>query len=88
MYALIDYIILIFFLRLQADHTLGHKGLWFQADHRLNMYGPEYGQDGTINFASLWNMAYHRLDHICPDYGQPGTINLHGPEYDQRGIIL
>ena len=32
--------------------------------------------------------ADHRLDHICPEYGHPGTINLHGPEYDQPGIIL
>ena len=30
-YELIDYIILIFVLWLQADHTLGHEGLWFQA---------------------------------------------------------
>ena len=76
-YALIDYIILIFFLWLQADHILGHKGLWFQADHRLNHIWPR-----------IWNMAYHRLDHICPEYGQPETINLDGPEYDQPGIIL
>ena len=68
-YALIDYIILIFSLWLQADYTLGHEGLWFQADHRS-------GQAGTINFSLLWNMAYHRLHHICPEYGQPGTINL------------
>ena len=27
-FALIDYVILIFFLWLRADHTLGHKGLW------------------------------------------------------------
>ena len=35
-YALIDYIILIFLLWFQANDTLGHKGLWFQADDRLN----------------------------------------------------
>ena len=39
-YALIDYIILIFFLWLQSDHTKGHKGLWFHADHRLNHIWP------------------------------------------------
>ena len=44
-YALIDYIILIFFLRLHADHTLGHKGLWFQADHRLNHMRPRIWSD-------------------------------------------
>ena len=79
---------LSYFLWLQADHTLGHKGLWFQADHRPNHFWSEFGQAGTINFVFLRNMTYLRLDHICPEHGQPGTINLHGPEYDQPGIIL
>ena len=63
-YALIDYIILIFFWWLQAGHTYGSRLIidW-------TIYGPEYGQAGTINFAFLWFQADHRLDHICPEYG-------------------
>ena len=49
-YALIDYIILIFFSWLQADHTLGHEGLWFQADHRLNHIWPR-----------IWSSWNHKL---------------------------
>ena len=60
-YALIDYIILIFFLWLKADNTLGHKGLWFKADHRLDHVRPEYGQPGTINLYG-------------PQYDQPEIV--------------
>ena len=35
-YALIDYVIIIFFLWLLADHTLGHKALWLLADHTVD----------------------------------------------------
>ena len=35
----------IFFSCLQADHTLGHKGLWFQVNHRLNHIWPRLWSD-------------------------------------------
>ena len=47
-YALTDYIILIFILWPQVDHTVGHKGLWSQAEHRLDHICSEYDQPGFI----------------------------------------
>ena len=31
-----------------ADHTLGNEGLWFQADHTLEIYGPVYDTPYSI----------------------------------------
>ena len=48
----------------QADHTMDHKGLWFQADHTLDIYGPVYDTPCSIRKQSLWIQPGHILGHI------------------------
>ena len=49
-YALIDYIILTFFLSFQADHRLAHICPEYGEPETMNLYGSEYDQSGII----LW----------------------------------
>ena len=58
----------------QVDHTLDHKGLWFQADNTLeNIWSKIW---------SAWTINLHG-----PEYDQSGTINPYGPDYDQLVFV-
>ena len=79
-YALIDYVMLIFYLWLQADHTLNNisSSLWWANNVRWN--------HADQNMGHIWKQVNHRLNLVWSRVWSPWNHIIFGPVYDQPGM--